>query len=132
VSLRFYTSYILKKRKSMKLLLLFFCLFSISLAKHGKCTSEDALIHKKIGHEFSHRFRAFGGMTVSKSSYEASVRQDTGLSTPCSQCYGDAYICGYDNCFWSCSTEGASCDDCLKKEGCIKNCNECTGFVLKK
>jgi hypothetical protein len=96
---------------------------------HGKCSIQDKHIYRRMGREFSHRFRAFGGVTVSKSSYEEAVRHATGLSVPCSQCYGDAYICGYNNCFWSCSTEGASCDACLKKEGCIEACNKCTGFV---
>jgi hypothetical protein len=94
-----------------------------------KRTSKDALIHKKIGHTFAHRFRAFGGTFVSQSSFEDTVRKETSLSIPCSQCYGDAYICGYNKCYWSCAMEGETCDSCLTKEGCTQACNKCTGFV---
>lgn len=116
----------------MFLILLLLCTLSLSerLKKKeiGNCNKKDALIYKHLGSEFSHMFRAFGGVTVSKTSYEAAVRQATGLSPSCSECYGNAYICGYNKCFWSCSSEGKSCDDCLKSEGCIEACNECTKF----
>lgn len=111
----------------MKLVLVLCILVSMVLG--AQCNKKDKQIFKRIGHEFSHRFRAFGGVTVSKTSYENAVHKATGLSTPCSQCYGDAYICGYNNCFWSCSTEGSSCDNCLQNEGCISSCNKCTGFT---
>jgi hypothetical protein len=110
------------------MLILIVLIFLAEVSFGAKCNTKDHQIYKHIGGTFAHRFRAFGGMTVSKSSYEASVRQDTGLSVACSECYGDAYICGYDNCFWSCSSEGESCDRCLKNEGCIKKVNVCTGF----
>jgi hypothetical protein len=110
----------------MKLVFLLLGLCVVSFAT--RCNKKDAQIFRRIGHEFSHRFRAFGGVTVSKSSYEQAVRKATNLSVPCSQCYGDAYICGYNKCFWSCSTEGESCNACLEKEGCIRDVNKCTGF----
>jgi hypothetical protein len=117
----------------LTLIFFLFCVVSNVSASHprwakGKCNHSDKLIYKRIGKEFSHRFRAFGGVTVSKSSYEAAVQKATHLSSPCSVCYGDAYICGYNKCFWSCSREGVSCDECLVKEGCISECNKCTGF----
>lgn len=111
------------------LLLLLFAFFALACANaKAKCNLGDKLIYKRMGHEFAHRFRAFGGLTVSKSTYEAAVRRATDMSAPCSECYGDAYICGYNHCFWSCSSEGESCDRCLKKEGCIDACKKCTGF----
>lgn len=118
----------------MKLLFLVLCVCSASFApkgqrKHqGKCNYKDKIIYKRIGHEFAHKFRAFGGLRVYKPEYEEAVRKATKLSVPCSECYGDAYICGYDKCFWSCSTEGQSCNECLEKEGCISECNKCTGL----
>lgn len=113
----------------MMFLILLLCTLSFGRVEKRACNKRDALIYKHLGSEFSHTFRAFGGVTVSKTSYEAAVRQATGLSPSCSECYGDAYICGYNKCFWSCSSEGKSCDDCLKSEGCIAACNECTKFL---
>ena len=96
------------------------------VAKH--CNARDARIYKNKGYLFPSAFRALGGMTVSHSEYAAGVSQAMGLSASCAECYADAYICGYNHCFWSCSTAGTSCDSCLVKEGCIETCNKCTGF----
>jgi hypothetical protein len=94
----------------------------------SKCNRIDAAIYKQKGHLFPSAFRALGGMTVSKQSYEAGVTRVMGLSASCAQCYGNAYLCGYNHCFWSCSSAGRSCDVCLLKEGCLEACNQCTGF----
>lgn len=96
------------------------------------CTAADRRIWVAKGAQWPHQFRDLGGLFVSKSSYEESVRQLTGLSEPCSQCYGEAYICGYDNCKWSCSSEGPSCVDCLTNAHCISRCDACTGFGHQK
>lgn len=94
----------------------------------GKCSKADRAIWTRNGHLWPHQFRQYGGMFTSKSSYEEQVAAATGLTRTCTSCYGEAYICGYSNCKWSCATEGSSCDSCLVQEGCIGNCNQCTGF----
>lgn len=118
-----------ERKEEMIVLLILVSLIVLSWGKEEKkCNKEDFRIYSRTGSTFPHRFRAFGGMTVSKASYESSVRSATGLSIPCSECYGDAYICGYENCFWSCASEGTSCNQCLINEKCIEKVNTCTGF----
>lgn len=106
--------------------LLLFCFFFI--VAHSKCTAGDRLIYNAAGNTFQSRMRTFGGAFVSKSEYEEQVVKYYGLSAKCSTCYGDAYICGYDNCKWSCFTEGEKCDICLVEHGCIRAVSKCTGF----
>lgn len=106
-----------------------FVAFVALAAAAAKCNRIDAAIYQQKGHLFPSAFRALGGMTVSKQAYEAGVSHIMGLSASCAQCYGTAYICGYNHCFWSCSSAGHSCDTCLINQGCIETCNKCTGFV---
>lgn len=94
----------------------------------GACTAADRAIWLDHGAQWPHQFRELGGLFVSTSSYEERVRHLTGMSEACSKCYGQAYDCGYDNCKWSCSTEGPSCVECLTTAGCISRCDTCTGF----
>lgn len=103
-------------------------LLFVGLSQGSKCNVQDRLVYKQIGETFPSKFRSFGGWSVSKSSFESSVREYAGLSKPCSECFGDAYICGYNNCFWSCSSAGETCNRCLIEEKCTENVNKCTGF----
>lgn len=97
-------------------------------AATNKCTKKDLAIWKREGHTWSHKFRQFGGIWVYQPAFEEKVRSATGLSAECARCYGDAYTCGYDQCKWSCMSEGSSCDSCLVQQKCTENCNKCTGF----
>lgn len=97
----------------------------------GVCTPADRRLWVEKGAQWPHQFRDLGGLFVSTSSYEERVRHLTGMSEACSQCYGQAYNCGYDNCKWSCSSEGPSCVECLTQAGCIARCDACTGFSKK-
>ena len=107
----------------MLLLLVLFFVLGLSV-----CTENDRLIYKQIGHTFSSEFRKFGGIFVYKEDFEQEVISKTNLSPQCAMCYGEAYICGYDNCKWRCITENESCTNCLISAKCIDNCNKCTGF----
>lgn len=112
---------------------MFLLLLFISFSHGGdifRCNANDKKIFKKDGATFtSHRFRAFGGMFVTKSAFEKKISQETGLSAQCASCYGDSYICGYDNCKFRCAMEGDSCTTCLNAAHCIETCNRCTGFI---
>lgn len=92
------------------------------------CTERDRLIYRAKGTTFQHMFRSFGGLWTSRARYEDKVRIATGLSRACSSCYGEAYVCGFEQCKWDCMEEGDECNKCLAKEGCIDACNKCTGF----
>jgi hypothetical protein len=119
-------------RKKMWVLLLGWLLLETSAATSGdifRCDANDMKIFEKDGATFTSRFRSFGGMFVSKSDFEKKVSQATGLSAQCASCYGDSYICGYDNCKWKCAMEGDSCTSCLHAAHCIETCNRCTGFI---
>jgi hypothetical protein len=95
-----------------------------------RCTTADKAIFDRVGASWPRLFRSFAGLTVDKSTYERSIIDVTGLSHPCASCYGDAYLCGYEHCKWSCITEGPSCDACLREENCLQTCASCTGFPL--
>jgi len=95
---------------------------------HAKCNAHDHRIYKAKGHTFPVLFRSFGGLTVSKSAFEARIMRETALSAPCASCYGDSFICGYDRCFWSCRNAGTTCDACLHSKGCMAATEACTGF----
>lgn len=96
----------------------------------GVCNAADHDIFKSKGHLFPSVFRAFGGLTVSKRAYEAAVVDAMGLSPACAECYGTAYTCGFDRCFWSCRSAGRTCDACLVSQHCIADVKRCTGFPL--
>jgi hypothetical protein len=115
---------------------LFFLLLALHSASstdagNGACTAADRRIWLEHGAQWPHQFRDLGGLFVSTASYEERVRHLTGMTEACSQCYGQAYNCGYDNCKWSCATEGPSCVECLTTAGCISRCDVCTGFGKK-
>lgn len=108
-------------------MILLLVLLLVGVASAG-CTNNDRRIWEREGHTWAHRFRDFGGLFVSTSSYEDQVRQATGLSEACAHCYGVAYDCGFSECKWRCASEGPSCTECLIEAQCIQHCNECTGF----
>lgn len=95
-----------------------------------RCTAADKAIFDRVGASWPSLFRSFAGVTVGKSDYEHSIISVTGITAPCASCYGDAYLCGYEHCKWSCLTEGPSCDACLREENCLQTCASCTGFPL--
>jgi len=119
-------------------MLLFLWFFLVTLASskssptplHPRCNVADRKIYKAQGSTFEHRFRAFGGLFVGRSAYEAAIVKATGLSLSCARCYGKAYLCGFHNCKWKCAREGKMCTKCLERAGCIKACNKCSGFVV--
>lgn len=92
------------------------------------CTAEDHAIFRRIGHTFEHVFRPFGGVTVSKRGFEMEVTRAVGLSESCASCYGDSYICGWDNCKRACIFESTMCTACLVENQCVERCRVCTGF----
>ena len=112
------------------LFVLFFVSFSLPSPSEekGACSRHDAHIYKKMGASFPTKFRKYGGLMVSREKYIQKIVKHIGLSETCAACYGDAYICGWDNCFWDCKTDNPSCDACLKEKECIQNCNKCTKF----
>ena len=93
------------------------------------CNSDDRAIYAHRGAEFPALFRSFGGISVTKSAFVARIQRETGLSAQCAQCYGDAYICGWNNCKWNCVTAGSDCDSCLKGHACKSTCDTCTGLT---
>lgn len=88
------------------------------------CNSNDRLIMK--GSSLRSNLRALGGLFVNQAEYEESVKMQIGLTQECAKCYGNAYICGKNNCKWSCILEGVGCDECLTGYRCIQECNKCT------
>lgn len=104
-----------------------FLLLFITLS-YAVCNTNDKDIYHRIGHTFSTKFREFGGLFVWKSDFQAKVESKIGLSPICAACYADAYICGYDNCKWTCRNDNDACTECLLKSKCIENCAKCTGF----
>ncbi len=112
----------------MNLLVVLVLVFACTASKGKGCTSpSDSAIYASQGSTFASKFRAFGGIWVSKSSFEAEVMRTTGLSATCAACFGASYICGYDKCFFPCATEGATCDTCLVSSECVAECNKCIG-----
>lgn len=108
----------------MKILLLFF----ITLTLGAFCNPSDREIFNQKGHTFKTLFRSYGGTWVYQNEYEQKIVKNVGLSAMCAKCYGEAYICGWNNCLWPCRSAGPACDACLTTEHCISNCNTCTGF----
>lgn len=101
--------------------------FGISAAKTN-CNANDHVIFSQIGHTFATAFRNFGGLRVNETTYVKAVMEMTGLTLSCAQCYGRAYICGYDNCSYRCMTDNRFCTWCLESNNCISDCNKCTKF----
>lgn len=122
-------------REQQLLMLALFILVSLSAAaapqlqRKEKCNHHDVQIFRRDGAHFEAKFRALGGMTVSQSEYVDAVAHASGLTRPCAECYGEAYMCGWNNCKWECSTAGPSCDKCLQEADCIEECDKCTGFL---
>jgi len=110
----------------MMLLLFALCFITITASRH--CTLTDDAIHARIGNTFAARFRSFGGLTVSKAAFEEHVRKDTGMTALCAACYGNAYICGWDDCKSDCWNTGAECDACLIRYHCTQDVVACTGW----
>ncbi len=112
-----------------KLLLLLFVISAVGATSPkgaGGCTSrKDKRIVREQGATFASRFRDFGGLWVSRATFEERVREATSLSVSCASCYGASYVCGYDNCYLSCAMEGSMCTSCLERNGCVAACNLC-------
>lgn len=111
------------------LLLLLVAFGSGTASAGGKCNKQDAIIYKAIGHTFPTLFRTFAGLWVSQAEYEVRIQEVVKLSAPCSQCYGDAYTCGWNNCKRACIYPSSTCDQCLFDYGCSTACNACTHFL---
>lgn len=99
-----------------------------SHAEGGKCNPHDLNVYQKHGNEFPRRFRQYAGMFVTRSQYIESLHKYEGLSTPCAECYGDAYICGWTNCKMDCVSQDKICNKCLRENDCTQKCDACTGF----
>jgi len=105
-------------------LLFLFLQLGISL-----CNDHDKDIYRILGPQFKSLFRSLvGWWPPSRETYITNVQTVSGLSMYCATCYGDAYICGYNNCKLACLTAGNACDKCLELYECAQNCNKCTGF----
>lgn len=111
------------------MIFVFLTLFVV-VTEAGICNHNDREIYKTKGKDFPDLFRSFGGLFVSQSSYEDKIKKETGLSALCARCYGDAYICGFDNCKMACALQlNTRCKDCLSDHDCTQKCDECTGFT---
>lgn len=113
-------------------MVLFFTAIGTSIkSEQGKCTNpSDKAIHQRRGSEFEKLFRSFAGVFVTQSQYETKIQEATGLSATCASCYGDIYICGWQNCKMGCSASGEPCHVCLKDAGCTDALNKCRGNVM--
>ncbi len=106
-----------------------FILLVLLLAIAGaSCTVGDRDKFRKHGRTWPATFRSLGGLRVTTEAYKTAVMRVAQLTSECATCYADVYDCGYNNCWWSCSTAGPKCDSCLLSEGCIASLNKCTGF----
>jgi hypothetical protein len=103
-------------------------LLFIVAAVASSCNKRDFAIYERIGPTFEERFRSFGGLWVSRDAYVDKIVNQVGLSRTCASCYGDAYICGWDNCKSACFRAGSSCTACLEAAKCIAECKKCTNF----
>ena len=113
----------------ISLLILTLCV-AITLVKgDGKCNSDDLKVYNDHGSEFPLRFRMHAGMFVTRREYIQAIHEKEGLSTPCAECYGDAYICGWTHCKMDCMSQDKICDKCLSENECSQACNTCTGFL---
>lgn len=92
------------------------------------CLDNDRRIYAKSGDTFPFEFRKLGGFSVSKTAYEEAISNKFGISQSCAVCYGNAYICGWDNCAVQCAFAGQMCSKCLDEAKCVQNCDICTGF----
>ncbi len=104
------------------------CLLA-ALCAAKRCNDKDAAIYRDRGHEFPSLFRSFGGYFVKQPAFEHAIVNAVHLTRSCASCYGNAYTCGKDKCFWTCSSAGKSCDECLKKEHCTSSLHTCTGWA---
>lgn len=95
-----------------------------------RCTLADRAVFAEEGATFPVRFRALGGLTVSRARYVSEIVDETGLSAGCAECYGDAYMCGWNHCKWPCRSASEACDACLTRNRCIEQCERCTGFFI--
>ncbi len=113
----------------MKVLVLLWVIAALAVASAAVCTPSDTDIYVHRGHEFAATFRTYGGYWVTNAQFRDAVVAGFGLSESCASCYATAFRCGYDKCFYSCLSAGATCDKCLASQGCTAQCNECTGFI---
>ena len=118
-----------KKREEEMLCFLLILIYTTTIVYSSSCSSpSDRKIHQEKGSTFPTLFRSFGGLFVSKASYEETIVNEVGLSSACAACYGAAYICGFNNCKLKCYLYGSACDLCLKTYDCSQTCNKCTGI----
>ena len=103
-------------------------LFVLIVAAYAICNDNDRQIYKARGSTFKTQFRSYGGLWVGQEEFEEKVVRNYGLSATCARCYGNAYICGKDNCKWDCKWDSEACDTCTSTHHCDSTCNECTGF----
>jgi hypothetical protein len=111
----------------MEILLLVVLLVGLATALSPRCGESDAAIYRAQGDTFERRFRALGGLFVSRSEFVDAVVRISGLSHSCADCYGGAYDCGWNECKGSCMIQGARCTACLVQGGCTAALSECTG-----
>lgn len=109
------------------LLLVAAAVAAVHRPRDKRCNAADEAIIARLGDTFEARFEDFGGLFVSKASYEYKVQRAVGVSPLCSTCFGDAYICGWNNCKMDCATSVSSsaCKQCLRSHQCVQNCEKC-------
>lgn len=58
------------------------------------------------------------------------VKNQTGVSNGCAQCFGEIAECAIDNCVSACATNPAApaCLACQQNAGCVQTFNECAGI----
>jgi len=97
----------------------------------AQCTPQDTAIHTARGSTFERDFRAEGGLFVSRSEFVDAVVRVSGLSHGCAECFGNVYICGWNECKAPCITNGPRCSSCLLRRGCTAALDACTGWPSK-
>lgn len=100
-------------------------------APSGACTNAaDTSIHESMDVNAAVQSCASSCLGAAMCVTDCVVR-DTGLSRPCSQCYGDVAGCTVMNCALQCIGGGDSpaCMMCRDEMGCTEGFSRCSGFT---
>ena len=99
----------------------------------GNCTSpEDQAIHNGFGEEIGEVIGgcAMAGGMPSEDNFVECMREATGLSDLCLECYWGSVECTMQRCLMQCMS-GAESDRCMEcqEANCLPDLFECTGLV---
>jgi hypothetical protein len=102
-------------------------------AEEGNCTSpEDRAIHNNFGEDIGEVIGgcAMAGGMPSEAGFVACMREETGLSELCLECYWGSVECTMQRCLMQCMSN-ANSDRCMEcqENNCLPTLFECTGLV---